>query len=133
MNSEYNKKNNRHPTEYCTGKANNHTYMARNNGLHGLNCTCMIENNTHQREYNGNNIKIIGVFHPLGTSYPSGTSCHMLDHTFVLLLISLTKCFIVSHLSAFFIEHFYLFLFDFIIFLSHQREHLRGVHVQIPN
>ena len=43
---------NRHPTEYCTGMEKNHTYMSRNNGLHRLNCTSMIENNTHQREYN---------------------------------------------------------------------------------
>ena len=53
MNSEYNRKNTRHPTEYSTGIAKNHTNMARNNGLHRLNCTYMIEDNTHQREYNG--------------------------------------------------------------------------------
>ena len=31
----------------------NHTYIARNNGLHRLDCTYMIENITHQRIYNG--------------------------------------------------------------------------------
>ena len=55
MNSEYYRKNNtgRHPTENCIGMTKNHTYMARNNGQHRLKCTYMIENNTHQREYNG--------------------------------------------------------------------------------
>ena len=53
MDSEYNRRNNRHPTEYCTGMTKNHTYITSNNGLHRLNCTYMIENNIHQREYNG--------------------------------------------------------------------------------
>ena len=51
-----------HPKENCTSMKKNHTYMARNNGLHRLSCTYMIENNTHQREYNAheNNGHVFG-------------------------------------------------------------------------